>query len=78
MSKLPVVEAEKLEKLLFLLGFYRKRQKGSHVFYKHLDGRYTTIPFHTGRKISRPLLRQILNQIQLLPENYLQLLKTIK
>lgn len=77
MSKLPLVDALKLEKLLFYLGFYKKRQKGSHVFYKHKDGRYTTIPHHGNRLISRPLLRNILNQIHLSSEEYIELLKVL-
>ena len=77
MSKLTIISAKDLEKLLHHIGFVRKRQRGSHVFYRHKDGRYTTIPHHKGRDISRPLLRQILNQIRISPEEYLRLLKEI-
>ena len=77
MSRIPLVDAKKLEKLLFYIGFIKIRQKGSHVFYKHQDGRYTTIPHHKGRIITRPLLRQILNQIQITPEEYTKILKEI-
>jgi predicted RNA binding protein YcfA (HicA-like mRNA interferase family) len=49
MSKLPITKAAKLEKILRLLGFTYERQKGSHVFYRHPDGRYTTIPHHPGK-----------------------------
>ena len=75
MSKLPMITAMDLEKLILSLGFELKRQKGSHAFYRHKDGRYTTIPHHKGRMITRPLLRQILKQIQITPEEYLELLK---
>ena len=77
MSKLPLVEAKELEQILFYLGFLRKRQKGSHVFYKHQDGRYTTLPYHSGRVISRPLLRQILHQIRITPKEYIKLLNKL-
>ncbi len=43
MSCLPIVNAKELEKLLLRLGFEIQRQKGSHKFYKHPDGHYTTI-----------------------------------
>jgi len=33
-----------LVKVLVKLGFKLVRQKGSHVFYRYQDGRYTTIP----------------------------------
>ena len=74
MSKLPIVNAKQLEKLLLQLGFAIYRQKGSHKFYKHPDGRYTTLPHHSAEDISRPLLRNILNQIDLTVEEFIQLL----
>jgi predicted RNA binding protein YcfA (HicA-like mRNA interferase family) len=74
MSKLPIVNAKQLEKLLLQLGFITQRQKGSHKFYKHPDGRYTTIPHHPGEDLSRPLIKTILNQIDLSSEEFIQLL----
>ena len=71
-NKLPVTSAKKLEKLILQLGFEQKRQRGSHVFYRHADGRYTTLPHHAGRDLSRPLIRQILREIGLTPEEYIQ------
>ena len=47
LTKLQVINARKMEKVLFKLGFERVRQKGSHVFYRHPDGRNTTIPHHS-------------------------------
>lgn len=55
MTRLPIVTAKTLEKILLGLGFERVRQKGSHVFYRHPDGRTTTVPHHPGRGIARPL-----------------------
>ncbi len=49
MSKLCIIDAKRMEKLLFRLGFKRVRQNGSHVFYRHPDGRITTLPYHKGR-----------------------------
>ena len=74
MSKLPIVNAKQLEKLLLQLGFIIYRQKGSHKFYKHPDGRYTTLPHHSGEDLSRSLIRTILNQIDLPVEEFIQLL----
>ena len=70
MSRLALVNAAELEKLLFKLGFIKTRQKGSHAFYRHSDGRTTTIPFHTGKDLPRPLLRSILNEIKLSVDEY--------
>ncbi|RKY67326.1 MAG: hypothetical protein DRQ08_00305 [Candidatus Latescibacterota bacterium] len=59
-----------MEKLLFKLGFKRTRQRGSHVFYRHPDGRTTTVPHHKGRLLARPLIREILREIGLSVEEY--------
>ena len=59
-----------MEKALLALGFARLRQKGSHVFYRHPDGRTTTVPHHAGRDLARPLLRDILREIELSPEEF--------
>lgn len=77
MSKLQILSAKEVEYLLFLLGFQKIRQKGSHVFYKHSDGRTTTVPHHPGRDLSRPLLRSILRDIQLSLPEFSNLLKNI-
>ncbi|HMN06610.1 MAG TPA: type II toxin-antitoxin system HicA family toxin [Flavobacteriales bacterium] len=39
MSKLPIVDAKTFERCLLKWGFVIIRQKGSHVFYRHPDGR---------------------------------------
>lgn len=70
MSKLPVVDVKTFEKLLLKLGFRIIRQKGSHLFYKHQDGRYTTLPHYANTDSSRPLARQILQQISVTPEEF--------
>ncbi|VAW28813.1 hypothetical protein MNBD_BACTEROID06-866 [hydrothermal vent metagenome] len=51
MSKLPLIDAKVFEKQLLSIGFQRQRQKGSHVFYRHPDGRYTTLPHHIKEEI---------------------------
>lgn len=73
MSKLPVVSAKELEKILLKPGFEISRQKGSHRFYKHPGERYTTIPHHSGEDISRPLIRTILREIELDADEYIRL-----
>ena len=74
MSRLVLISAAELEKLLFKLGFLKTRQKGSHASYRHLDGRTTTIPFHKGKDLSRPLLRDILREINISVDEYNKLI----
>ncbi|MBI4534117.1 MAG: type II toxin-antitoxin system HicA family toxin [Candidatus Melainabacteria bacterium] len=59
-----------MENILLRLGFIAVRQKGSHVFYRHPDGRTTTVPRHSGRDIARPLMREILKEIELSLEDF--------
>ena len=75
MTRLPAVDFKVLDKALRKLGFQAVRQKGSHIFYRHPDGRTTTLPKHGSRDIARPLLHEILREIDLTPEEFLELLK---
>ncbi|KUO73034.1 MAG: hypothetical protein APF77_20380 [Clostridia bacterium BRH_c25] len=77
MSKLQLIDAKKMEKLLYEIGFERVRQKGSHVFYRHKDGRTTTVPFHSSKDLARPLIREILQEINLSVEEYNEIVKII-
>jgi predicted RNA binding protein YcfA (HicA-like mRNA interferase family) len=74
MSKLPITDARGLEKIILKLGFKLMRQKGSHRFYRHIDGRYTTIPHHGNMDLGRPLIREILKQVEISPEEYQEML----
>ena len=77
MTRLPVVNAKSLERILLNLGFERTRQKGSHAFYRHPDGRTSTIPHHPGRDLARPLLREILREIEVTPDQFLDELEKL-
>ncbi|HJH32261.1 MAG TPA: type II toxin-antitoxin system HicA family toxin [Methanosarcinaceae archaeon] len=65
MNRLRIINARKIEKLLFKLDFDKVRQKGSHVFYRHPDGRTTTVQNHSGRDLARPLIKEILREVGL-------------
>ena len=77
MSKLPMANFKTMDKLLRHLGFTAVRQKGSHLFYRHSDGRTTTLPNHGNRDIARPLMREILREISIPPDEFVKLLKEI-
>ena len=62
--KTPVLKPEELIGILKKMGFKEIRQKGSHKYFKHKDGRATVIPYHKGEDISRGLLRKILKDIE--------------
>jgi predicted RNA binding protein YcfA (HicA-like mRNA interferase family) len=77
LSRLLIIDARKMEKLLLKLGFQKVRQKGSHVFYRHSDGRTTSVPHHPGRDLARPLIKEILKEIELSVEEYNEYLKKL-
>ena len=43
--------------ILLSMGLEEIRQKGSHKFFAHSDGRTTVIPDHTGEDLGRPAAR---------------------
>ena len=69
MPKLIPIKPKELVKILLRLGFMQRDAEGSHVFFKHADGRTTVIPMH-AEEISKGLLRKILNDIQLSVAEY--------
>jgi len=48
MTRLPSLTGEQVVKALGKAGFQVLRQRGSHVYLKHTDGRATVVPAHTG------------------------------
>lgn len=76
MSKLPLLKALELAKILKKLGFELVRQEGSHMFFKHSDGRTTVVPNHPGEHIDRGLLTKIIKKdLNLEREDFMRLLK---
>jgi len=74
MPKLVPIKPGKLMKILEALGFVKRDAQGSHVFFRHMNGRTTVIPVH-NRELSKGILRKILNDIQLSVEEYEKLRK---
>jgi len=69
-TRLPVLKAVDLIRILLRIGFMEIRQSGSHIFFQHPDGRTTLVPKHGGKDIGRGLFRQILREIQISPEEF--------
>jgi len=62
MAKLPQLTANELVKIIKKLGFEFIRQDGSHMFFRHIDGRTTVIPNHPGEDIGSGLLNKIIKK----------------
>jgi len=58
MTRLPSLNGERIVTALGKAGFQVLRQKGSHIYLKHPDGRATVVPVHRGESVGRGLLRK--------------------
>lgn len=68
MAYLPILRPTELIRIVERQGFIKDRQSGSHAIFQHPDGRWTSIPIHR-KTIGKGLLRKILRDIQLEPED---------
>ena len=52
-------------------GFEQARQKGSHKFFRHQDGRTATVPDHAGEDLGHGLTNKIFHDVELTKEDFL-------
>jgi predicted RNA binding protein YcfA (HicA-like mRNA interferase family) len=69
MSKLKIITSSQMCRLLEKENFIGVRQKGSHRFYQHNDGRTTVVPRHAA-DLDRTLIRKILRDIDMSIDDY--------
>jgi predicted RNA binding protein YcfA (HicA-like mRNA interferase family) len=69
-SKLRVVPYRELRRVAEQVGFVWARCEGSHNVFIHPDGRRIVIPDHGSHDIVRPLVRKIIRDIGLTPDEY--------
>jgi predicted RNA binding protein YcfA (HicA-like mRNA interferase family) len=62
MTRLPLLTASQLIRVLNKAGFEKIRQEGSHIFLRHPNGRTTVIPNHPGEQIDRSLMNKIIKK----------------
>jgi predicted RNA binding protein YcfA (HicA-like mRNA interferase family) len=75
MSKLPKINGKELAKLAEKIGFVHSHTRGSHMVFKHPDGRKAVIPHHSGEEIGPGLLLKIIKQdFKLSREEFFKLL----
>jgi len=77
MVKLITISGKKFCKILEELGFEKIYGKGSHIRFKHSDGRRTVVPIHGNEDLGKGLLREILNQIKISKEKYEELRRKV-
>jgi predicted RNA binding protein YcfA (HicA-like mRNA interferase family) len=60
-------------RVLEAFGFQKHKNKGSHIHFRHPDGRWTQVAVHP-KPIPMGTLRKILNQAEITPEEFRKLL----
>jgi predicted RNA binding protein YcfA (HicA-like mRNA interferase family) len=72
---LPQLKAKDVARVARKLGFELDRQKGSHaIFYRSSDKARIVIPMHAGRDIKPKTLQGIIDDMQITPEQFKELL----
>ena len=75
MTRLVPISGKELCKIIEKLGFEKVYGRGSHIRFKHPDGRRTVVPVHSNEDLGIGLLNAILKQIKLDREEYEKLRK---
>ena len=75
MTRLPRIRARQLIRALQHAGFQIERSQGSHFRLKHPDGRITSVPSHAGETLGPGLLRAILRDTDISPDDLINLLR---
>ena len=78
MSKLPPLTGKQVINVLGKAGFMAIRQRGSHVYLIHDDGRSTVVPVHARESIGIGLMRKILRDAELSRDEFMALIKKKK
>lgn len=73
MSNIPALTGKEIISFLKKTGFVVERQRGSHVFLKHPDGRATVVPLHSGETIGPGLFSKILRDVELTRDEFQKL-----
>ena len=60
--RFPQLNGKKVAKIVEKFGFIYSHTTGSHMSYKHPDGRKTVIPYHSGEEIGPGLLNKIIKK----------------
>ncbi len=72
MVRMAIINAKVMIKFIKYLGFEQARQKGSHKFFRHIDGRTATVPDHRNEDLGKGLTNKILRDVKVSKEDFLK------
>ena len=68
--EMPVVTPKIMASFLEYLGFNKMRQRGSHNFFRHPDGRTATLPEHGNEDLGRGITSKILRDAEVSRDDF--------
>ena len=75
MPRIPSLTARKIIQALKRMGFVEDRQKGSHLVLVHPQTKArTVVPIHAGKTLKKSLVRAIISDAGMSPDDFLKLL----
>lgn len=77
MSKLRLVPYRVLRQVAEAAGFSWIRREGSHNTFRNVEGQIVVIPDHGSQVLVRALLRKLLRDLGLSPEEYHRILEDL-
>lgn len=77
MSKITPLPSKKVIKALEEIGFKQVRQKGSHSFLQHPDGRTTIVPVHPTEKLGKGMINKIIKDAKITRTEWIELIKNL-
>jgi predicted RNA binding protein YcfA (HicA-like mRNA interferase family) len=77
MNRIVPLPAKKVVKALEKLGFEQIRQRGSHLFLRHPDGRTTIIPVHSAENIGTGMINKILKDAKVTRDDWIALIESL-
>ena len=72
-SALRPLPYRKVDRVLRRLGFESIGQTGSHVRYRHPDGRAVTVPRHDRKDVAPGLLRKVIRDVGVSVQEFMDL-----
>jgi len=71
--KLPLLDSQKVIKILLTKCYSKIGQSVGHIQFKNEKGTIITVPVHPGRKLGRGLLRKIIRDLEISRDEIIEL-----
>lgn len=70
-----VLKFKQIVKALNILWYFEEHQKGSHIIFKHSEGKITVVPKHTNGEVMAGTVGKICRDIDVLYDDFEKYIK---